>query len=138
MLNCFKKNKPPKEVFVANLDYDALATAIVKAQETANEKTAKNDDTAYLTKSILQYAFFAVGAFLIATSCYGAYAVFTTSYSLLQRILYIVPIAFFLFCAFIVFRMIKSVGKIKDRIYLVSLFSTIVAMAALIVAIVKG
>ena len=138
MLNCFKKNKPPKEVLVANLDYDKLAAAIVKAQQAANEELFEKDDTAYLTKGLLQWAFFAAATFFILAFCYGIYMVFTGSDSLFQRILYVAMTTLFLPYAFIAFRMIKSIGKIKDRIYLISLFSALVAMSALIITIVKG
>lgn len=138
MLNCFRKNKPPKEVLVANLDYDKLAAAIVKAQQAANEELFEKDDTAYLTKGLLQWAFFAVGILLSVTSFYGAYMLFTESFSLFKCVFSIVIIVAFFFYAYIAFRMIGSISKIKDRAYLVSLFSALVAMTAMIIAIVKG
>lgn len=138
MLNCFKKNKPPKEVLVANLDYDKFAAAIVKAQQAANEESFEKDNTAYFAKTLLQWAFSAVTIFLVVAFCCGFYMIFTESYSISHRILYGVVATMFLPCAYITFRMAKDIGRIKDRNYMVSFFSALVAMTALIVAIVKN
>ena len=103
-----------------------------------DEESFEKDNTAYFAKTLLQWAFSAVTIFLVVAFCCGFYMIFTESYSISHRILYGVVATMFLPCAYITFRMAKDIGKIKDRNYMVSFFSALVAMTALIVAIVKN
>ena len=45
MLSFFTKNKRPKEVFIANLDYDKLADALVKAQRDLDKRQENDGDS---------------------------------------------------------------------------------------------
>jgi len=137
MLFC-KRKKAPQEAVIVNLDYDKLAAALVKAQREAAEVEFEKDNTAYLSKTLLQYAFAAVGVLLMVFVGSGVYMLCTNTYQIVYVILIIVLCLLALIYAFCAFGMIKSVGRIKDRNYLVSFFSFLVALTALIVAIVKG
>ena len=133
-----KKKGAPKETVIANLDYDKLAEAIVKAQRKASEQEIEKDNTVFFSKTILQTAFFSIGAMLLIFFGYGVYMLFTSAQSALQIGLQIVLCIMVLIYAVGSFGMIRSIGRIKDRNYLFGFFSALVALTALIVTIVKG
>lgn len=137
MFFCKKKNQP-KEAIILDLDYDRLATAIVKAQKRAAEEEFEKDNTAFFSKTILQIAFTAIGVLLLTFLGYGIYLLFTNTYSVAQIVVQIVLCIMILIYAISSFGMIKSIGRIKDRNYLIGFFSSLVALTALIVAIIKG
>ncbi len=133
----FRKKKEPQEAVVVNLDYDKLAAAIVNAQKKASEEEFEKDNTAYFSKLVLQIAFSMIGFLLLAFVAYGVYLLITNSYPVIQIVFRVVLCLMVIIYVIWDFEMVKSIGKIKDRNYLVSYFSSMVALTALIVAIVK-
>ncbi len=132
-----RKKKEPQEAVVVNLDYDKLAAAIVNAQKKASEEEFEKDNTAYFSKLVLQIAFSMIGFLLLTFVAYGVYMLITNSYPVIQIVFRVVLCLMVIIYAIWDFEMVKSIGKIKDRNYLVSYFSSMVALTALIVAIVK-
>ena len=132
-----RKKKEPQEAVVVNLDYDKLAAAIVNAQKKASEEEFEKDNTAYFSKLVLQTAFFMIGLLLLAFVAYGVYMLITNTYPVIQIVFRVVLWLMVIIYAIWNFVMVSSIGKIRDRNYLVSYFSSMVALTALIVAIVK-
>lgn len=132
-----RKKKEPQEAIVVNLDYDKLAAAIVNAQKKASEEEFEKDNTAYFSKLVLQIAFFMIGLLLLAFVAYGVYMLITNTYPVIQIVFRVVLWLMVIIYAIWNFVMVSSIGKIRDRNYLVSYFSSMVALTALIVAIVK-
>ena len=133
----FRKKKEPQEAVIVNLDYDKLAAAIVNAQKKASEEEFEKDNTAYFSKLVLQIAFSMIGLLLLAFVAYGVYMLITNTYPVIQIVFRVVLWLMVIIYAIWNFVMVSSIGKIRDRNYLVSYFSSMVALTALIVAIVK-
>ena len=132
-----RKKKEPREAVIVNLDYDKLAAAILNAQKKASEEEFEKDNTAFFSKTLLQFSFGAVGVLLVLFVGYSVYMLFSSIHPATQIIAIVVLCFMALVYAICSFGMIKSIGRIKDRNYLVSFFSSLVALTALIVAIVK-
>ena len=126
-----------------DIDYDKLAEAIVDAQQKANEQYS-------VSRELMKFAitpFFwiltvACGFISIAFWC----VLFTSAKELLNDENWIVGISTFLFVVFIaLFSLIltaflaltaKEIDKENDRNYILSMFSNVVAIVALVVALI--
>ena len=146
------------------IDYDKLAEAIVKAQEKSAEESRPAEKTGFWraiwlilcnkeTKTgnratgvlavVLAFAFNAISLAVLAIMCIAVYCLIEKldwNQEVSRIVSQIVSVAFLLFLALLtslIFRGIANeIGAEKDRNYILSFFSGIVSLAALIVALV--
>ena len=148
-----KKDKPQVINNIDNLhleiDYDKLAEAIVKAQEEIQEKNngAKSfTSSAFATITSLAFRGVAILGWIVAFAMIVAtWNIFITLewLTLIEVIknimIIVVGLALFLMIflySLLLWKAAKEIEKEKDRNYIIAVFSGIVSLAALIVALV--
>ena len=147
-----KKDKPQviNNIQELNLeiDYDKLATAIVKAKEIEQDKNKQTKSVSMFFATIISIVFGVVGAFsvimaigsIIAFFKYLPNGVFNNFNSAIntigQIVIYLIFFSLFILFAIMLFVSTKEISKEKDRNYIVSVFSAVTSLSAFIVAVI--
>lgn len=133
------------------IDYDKLAEVIVKPKEIVNAEQVTNNGTKSNTVSsffaaIISIVFGLLGAFSVLMAIGGVISFFqylpksiwtncdAIINSINQILVYLILIIIFVVFAFLSFSSIKEIMREKDRNYIVSVFSALTSLVALIVA----
>ncbi|MBE7067241.1 MAG: hypothetical protein E7385_06785 [Ruminococcaceae bacterium] len=145
------KNQPITHIqnFNLEIDYDELATSIVKAQEKAVETTRKQKRYTVGTFAtpliIVFYGMSILGWILVASLPIGVYKIresfrwngFTECFSSVITLLFILGIMVMVaLYSILLWKSAKEVEAETDRNYIISMFSGVISFVALIVALV--
>ena len=144
-----KENAVDKnETVLLEIDYDKLATAIVKAKEIEQDKNKQTKSVSRFFATIISIVFGVVGAFsvimaigsIIAVFKYLPNGVFNNFNSAIntigQIVIYLMVFSLFILFAIMLFVSAKEISKEKDRNYIVSVFSALTSLSAFIVAVI--
>ena len=149
--NTKEKNSEQKIIVNVGINYKKLATEIVKAQSKAEDKREQKQgkSVSNLFAMIIGVAFIIIGVFSvlmaiggvitfihyisnIPNSIWGNFSAIVNSVE--QIIIYLLIIFVFAIISFVLFVSAKDISREKDRNYIVSVFSALTSLAALVVA----
>ena len=117
------------------IDYDKLAEAIAEAQHRANAKDNALDDVGIMLKQLMTTIFGLMAMIFLVTGGYEAYSIFRgTEINSVAN--WITIFGCFMYSGMLIF-LLRATNKVQDKAYLMSYFSAVVSLTALIVTFIK-